>query len=200
MRKHFRIGLILVLLVGLVPGIASAVVYPGSSSLDVYGTTQPSGGQPFNLTRLPDTGTPGGVVLGSVLHAATGDIDSLAQGAPFDHIYQLTMFESHDVHVGGTFSGFSFGLPGAPEHISVGLDMDGSSGFEMTWSGSGGLLSTDAFAVEAGDIINIQVSGFVVGDPAEYNFEVYAAPIPAAAWLFGSALVGFVVVSRRRKT
>ncbi|MCU7887858.1 MAG: VPLPA-CTERM sorting domain-containing protein [Candidatus Thiodiazotropha sp. (ex Lucinoma aequizonata)] len=48
------------------------------------------------------------------------------------------------------------------------------------------------------------VSGFVLdaSDPkvySDYSFKIQAVPLPAAAWLFGSALIGFVSFSRRRK-
>lgn len=34
---------------------------------------------------------------------------------------------------------------------------------------------------------------------SDYNLTMSAVPVPAAAWLFGSALLGFVSFSRRRK-
>ena len=45
------------------------------------------------------------------------------------------------------------------------------------------------------------LSLFAGGDPAKIGKKatVVDAPIPAAAWLFGSALVGFVLVGSRRR-
>ncbi|MCU7875017.1 MAG: VPLPA-CTERM sorting domain-containing protein [Candidatus Thiodiazotropha sp. (ex Lucinoma borealis)] len=48
------------------------------------------------------------------------------------------------------------------------------------------------------------VSGFALNalDPkvySDYSLKIQAVPLPAAAWLFGSALIGFVSFSRRRK-
>ncbi|MCU7814566.1 MAG: VPLPA-CTERM sorting domain-containing protein [Candidatus Thiodiazotropha sp. (ex Lucinoma kastoroae)] len=48
------------------------------------------------------------------------------------------------------------------------------------------------------------VSGFALNalDPrvySDYSIGIQAVPLPAAAWLFGSALIGFVSFSRRRK-
>lgn len=34
---------------------------------------------------------------------------------------------------------------------------------------------------------------------SDYGFQLTAVPLPAAAWLFGSALLGFIAFSRRRK-
>ena len=48
---------------------------------------------------------------------------------------------------------------------------------------------------------------FFVGDPDFYSdnsgeleveFSISAVPIPAAAWLFGSALIGLVAIKRRK--
>ena len=46
----------------------------------------------------------------------------------------------------------------------------------------------------------LAISGDVTGDDGgSYNAAIVAAvPLPAAAWLFGSALLGVVVVARRR--
>jgi len=69
----------------------------------------------------------------------------------------------------------------------AGLEMSGDSGDQ-----SQTLSTTLSFSVfmEQGDVINM----FADGGP-----EVSAIPIPAAAWLFGSGLIGLVGISRRRK-
>ena len=55
----------------------------------------------------------------------------------------------------------------------------------------------------AGDYI-FTISGFALNalDPkinSDYDLTMSAVPLPAAAWLFGTALLGFVSFSRRRK-
>ena len=39
-----------------------------------------------------------------------------------------------------------------------------------------------------------------LADHARYNYTPSAVPVPAAAWLFGSGLIGLVGIARRRKT
>ncbi len=36
--------------------------------------------------------------------------------------------------------------------------------------------------------------------PRPVDFKLYVVPIPAAAWLFGSALLGATVIARRKKS
>ncbi|MCG8070610.1 MAG: VPLPA-CTERM sorting domain-containing protein, partial [Candidatus Thiodiazotropha taylori] len=55
----------------------------------------------------------------------------------------------------------------------------------------------------AGDYI-FTISGFALNAidtkiSSDYDLTMSAVPLPAAAWLFGSALLGFVSYSRRRK-
>jgi hypothetical protein len=61
---------------------------------------------------------------------------------------------------------------------------------------------TDAFGTPGGDKIEIRD----LLDTLNYNFPyasfaspVSAVPVPAAVWLFGAALIGFIGMSKRRK-
>jgi hypothetical protein len=60
---------------------------------------------------------------------------------------------------------------------------------------------SETFTLTAGDYI-FALSGFALNqiDPAvdsDYDLTLNAVPLPAAMWLFGSALLGFIVYSRR---
>ncbi|MES9854281.1 MAG: VPLPA-CTERM sorting domain-containing protein [Candidatus Thiodiazotropha sp. L084R] len=60
----------------------------------------------------------------------------------------------------------------------------------------------ETFSLTAGEYI-FTISGFALNaiDPkmnSDYDLTMSAVPLPAAAWLFGSALIGFVSYSRRR--
>lgn len=62
---------------------------------------------------------------------------------------------------------------------------------------------SETFNLGAGDYI-FTISGFAMNAidttvKADYDLTMSAVPLPAAAWLFGSALLGFVSFSRRRK-
>ncbi|MEJ2620656.1 MAG: hypothetical protein P8163_10440 [Candidatus Thiodiazotropha sp.] len=61
---------------------------------------------------------------------------------------------------------------------------------------------SETFTLAAGDYI-FTLSGFALNaiDPktaSDYDLTMSAVPLPAAVWLFGSALLGFVSYSRRR--
>lgn len=88
---------------------------------------------------------------------------------------------------------------------------DGHDPFEITlWTGhnmGGILLDTisllpgqydfgSSFA-PAGDY-SIQITGLTLPDGGSYQIKMSSVPLPAAFWLFGSALVGFVGFGRRK--
>jgi hypothetical protein len=61
----------------------------------------------------------------------------------------------------------------------------------------------EVLSLGAGDYI-FTISGFALNAvdetaASDYDLTMSAVPLPAAAWLFGSALLGFVSFSRRRK-
>ena len=67
----------------------------------------------------------------------------------------------------------------------------------------GGLLAPGSFSFDAtpGDYF-VSFFGFAdVSAPqlGQYGIEISQVPVPAAVWLFGSGLIGFVGVARRRK-
>ena len=83
----------------------------------------------------------------------------------------------------------------------------------FTWTGAGlgaGLvitpLSTPSqtfISMLAGGIYELAVTGVVnlpgTGQKGQYDISLVAAPIPAAAWLFGTALLGGGIVAGRRR-
>jgi hypothetical protein len=65
-----------------------------------------------------------------------------------------------------------------------------------------GTVFSETFKLATGDYI-FTLSGFALNaiDPkntSKYDLTMSAVPLPAAAWLFGAALLGFVSYSRRR--
>ncbi|TGD71959.1 VPLPA-CTERM sorting domain-containing protein [Mangrovimicrobium sediminis] len=59
----------------------------------------------------------------------------------------------------------------------------------------------DSFNLDSFDASGIQytVSDLAQGALKTVTFNVSAVPVPAAVWLFGSALLGLTGVTRRRK-
>jgi hypothetical protein len=154
-------------------------------------------GLPYTLSP---SGSSGGSVTPDTMHASTNDLNSLTAGSPFDHSYILTMHESHGLEISGTYAGMAYEdiYPGF-DFISISADLDGD-GLDEVWRGSGGgVLSTGSFNILAGDVLQITISGFVAGSVGDYKFRVFAAPIPAAVWLFGSALIGLIGIGRGRR-
>jgi hypothetical protein len=56
----------------------------------------------------------------------------------------------------------------------------------------GGFTLENSFRVFEGDSATVELIGRITSTPS-------AVPVPSAVWLFGSALIGFVGMSRRRK-
>jgi hypothetical protein len=77
----------------------------------------------------------------------------------------------------------------APDAVSI----NGGS-YAVATGYAGGVNGIGAFSLLAGDILKIAYDNeeFYVS-----GIEVSAVPVPAAVWLFGSALLGFVGLSRR---
>ena len=81
------------------------------------------------------------------------------------------------------------------------LDSDGdsifASGTAFTTNFTSG--TSNIFGpVKAGTYV-LKISGGGDNGAATYDVAVTAVPLPAAAWLFGSALVGAVVIGRRKR-
>lgn len=81
--------------------------------------------------------------------------------------------------------------------VFEGLKADGSSKGSVLTGDATGLFLAGPLA--AGDYtIYIRETELGSLGPNSYEVSVNAVPLPAAAWLFGSALLGLVTVSRRR--
>lgn len=64
-------------------------------------------------------------------------------------------------------------------------------------------LNTISFEAEAGQIYAIWLGGYRNGGwgdiTDDYQLTISQMPVPATVWLFGSALTGFVGISRRKR-
>lgn len=105
------------------------------------------------------------------------------------------IFGGYDLEGGGSVSESGFIREGSAGSntalITLGGDASGSMSFTTpVTSGDPGI-----FTVGAG---NFTLSLDGGGGAALYDFRITAVPLPAAAWLFGSALLGFASIARRR--
>ena len=138
----------------------------------------------------------GGVSAGTVLDAGTFTSagDSYTP-SPYSGIFtDVLKFDVADpslsIKISGDHEGMAAGdllltntADGADYHLGTDFTQYlslGAGSYTFTLSG---------FAMNAFD-------GSITSD---YDVTVEAVPLPAAAWLFGSALVGFISFSRRRK-
>ena len=76
------------------------------------------------------------------------------------------------------------------------FNTDGPTWFNLNFSGIDTLLISASGGVSAG----LGGGGeFWVMDNFTYNEAISSVPVPAAAWLFGSGLIGLVGIARRKK-
>ncbi|MEA1604707.1 hypothetical protein [Pseudomonas spirodelae] len=77
---------------------------------------------------------------------------------------------------------------------------DKSSGFLGVWAGAGSIDRMIAVLVESRLRVGLNSQGIgLIGPSVIYTAQPNTVPLPAAAWLFASALFGFIVVASRRK-
>jgi hypothetical protein len=146
---------------------------------------------------------PGG---GDAIYADTG-IVTLSSGAP--SAVSIANHSSLGSEIGGleTWLGVVRGLAGASESVVIANDSADkyTSGQQAAFhsaqmqSGSGGSYQLNTMFYSASDspLASIDLNG---GDVFGVSFDgtTAAVPVPAAAWLFGSALAGLTVARRRK--
>ena len=144
-------------------------------------------GSPLQLDRNPVdfNGNDG------VLNGAPALLDNTNTGTTDE-------FGSDGFSVGTTFFYLSF-FDGAFEGVPKLGNNDGNGEF-LT-------ISSASYALPALANFNQEVSGYFVGNARLYNIAglavsenlaITAVPVPAAAWLFGSALIGLVGIKRKK--
>lgn len=119
---------------------------------------------------------------------------------------------SHDDIVNGSFNDFwTMTLTPASATLNVASSNPLFSDFNARYSTDSGVTWTDFSERETGrftetlitgvaEMVTFQVNvwGTTGVDASAYDIRVSAVPIPAAVWLFGSALMGVVGISRRK--
>jgi hypothetical protein len=110
-----------------------------------------------------------------------GDVENIASGTPQD--YTFTLAENSEVTfeiapsatIVGEVSSSGGGVVGTGTDFVVALDKDVEYKFRVQKIGAGGQVDFDG------------------------SITVSSVPLPAAAWLFGSALLGLVGIARRKR-
>lgn len=158
-----------------------------------------AGVQAATITSVTGSGTfTGGVASGLPFSGTlTMDVDSGA--AFFEMIPNAFEYLGGQVNVGSTGTGLSADDSGTIDFTN----------FAITWSTTGGTIypidvanGYQTIAVSGGNVDLTWGGNSGIG-ATDWTFsgsyEVAPIPVPAAAWLFGSALLGLVGVARRRK-
>lgn len=175
---------------GAIQEVADGVA--GFNWLGVYASA------PFIVTNRPggqNTGFHNGVVSGDEIGFSQGYANMTRSDAFTLNSLYLTSAYRNDrtLRITGTGDGVSYThdvLLGISEPSFVSLDWTGLTSVTFQWlAGSPGTT----------------IPGFPTGehfafDNITFNAPVAAVPLPAAAWLLGSALLGFAGVARRKKT
>jgi len=117
---------------------------------------------------------------------------SFVDGAADDGVF--TTAEVIDSSIGGVVAGEVNSW-----HPELGDTFSGTGDatnlFSFTWVTNGGPIQATATFDSAAATYSI--NGFVLGSGVSYTTS--AVPVPAAAWLFGSAMLGLVGVGRKRR-
>lgn len=154
----------------------------------VLGLFVTSGAQAAMSLTVGTPSTAGASVTG-------GDTITNSGLSDFLDTYNLVLDTDMSVRIAGTYSDI-IGWSGNFDLIKV-ETVDNAANPVFGLVGYNGSIASDWHALAAGTY-SIIVDGVSSG-LGEYAFTVSAVPIPAAVWLFGSALIGFAAVGFRNR-
>ncbi len=169
------------LLMGLAAATLLVVGSANAATIDLLHSTDTTG--PVDSSTL----TYRGALIGD--ESESVKILGAALGTGGNHQFQFTVSDPTDLVLDfALFTGGStFGSPSP----------------KVTLSDLSGVISPVDVALGASDTISGLVATQIyqldlVGNVSLYDLNLTAVPLPAAVWLFGSALVGFGFLSRRK--
>jgi hypothetical protein len=155
-------------------------------------------GQPSSTTvSLTDVGTP-------VVSSTPLDTTGLADGFIHDFIFQAVQDTFASITTGVQLSSGQVGSLVTPLIMQVWRIVAGVDILEASANLDAGVNPTasEAVALMAGETYVVRMSneGGSIGSAADYTLNVLTpVPVPASVWLFGTALIGFIGMSRRTK-
>ena len=127
----------------------------------------------------------------------------------------LTAWNPNDVtynnaDVAGLVSWSAPGLAAGVDYSAIAADTGviAANGYQTVWTGLGSTLQSWLDGSTTNNGLFFADTGFTLGENEEtlatnvywtIDAQISAVPVPAAAWLFGSGLLGLVGVARRKK-
>lgn len=138
-------------------------------------------------TTLACDGDGIGIVNDEVSGGAQSLTLSFANTVNVNSISFLDLFEENPAETVTILVNYAAGGSTSFAAIAAG----GNSGGFLEWTAGSTLMGVDSIEFSAGSVAS--------NDFALAAADVSAVPLPAAAWLFGSALLGLVTVARRKR-
>jgi hypothetical protein len=120
----------------------------------------------------------------------------------FNDTYNFTLSTLSNTSAAVTNHKLTFGTKKIQDIVGIKMDIFNSD-YSILLSSSGDNVSVDGTNVAAGSYHAV-ITGFGSGTKGgAYQMSIYAeptaVPVPAAAWLLGSGLIGLVAVARRKE-
>jgi hypothetical protein len=142
--------------------------------------------------RIGQPGTPGVATLSQTLSSGATSFS-----VQFDYLWQASLNSSNN---GDTFTAFFSYESGGSTFIDSFYSQTAASGFPAGTQTFSNIVTLSNIP-GSGVTIGFTLEEFATGIGTRVHLDdvvVSAVPLPAAAWLFGSALLGFVGISRRK--
>jgi hypothetical protein len=187
----------------LITGVCHAVTVNFSGTMDQFNAGPYGGGTAFSGSfTLDET-----VMATGANNAFLGAVDNFMLTIGTDDFTGENGKANQFSSSSGATDFFTINLGGSFGTVSGSAGTDALTGVSVDWRGSDlfddpTVLAHDLTIADFSYkrvVFAFETSGSVIDNASEINFgSASVVPVPAAAWLFGSGLIGLVAAARRR--